>query len=121
VSKGCHLNLVTAANYVTNPEQLLEDFPYWKRLHGFWHTLQNFNPYTASSEPEQNLAAEAFTFIQNRGASGDKDSDLSDDHEDTSLSPADDIGGNPDEDSPGAEEHIRNVNFFLLFLTFAQI
>ena len=82
--------------------------------------LPNFNPYTASSEPGQDLAAEAFTFIQNQGAPGDKDSDLSDDHGDTSLSAANNIS-NPDEDNPSTEEHTQNVNFSLLFLTFSHI
>ncbi|KAF8464983.1 hypothetical protein DFH94DRAFT_614722, partial [Russula ochroleuca] len=41
-------------NYIISSlEKLSVDFPYWKRLHGFWHTLPNFNPYTALSEPGQ--------------------------------------------------------------------
>jgi hypothetical protein len=63
------------------PEKLEQDFPYWKRLHGFWRTLPNFNPYTVSSEPGQDLAAEALTLIQCRGESGDDENDSSsDDH-----------------------------------------
>ena len=48
-------------------EQLEQEFPFWKRLHGFWRTLPNFNPYTASSEPGQDLAADALALIQGRG------------------------------------------------------
>jgi hypothetical protein len=52
-------------------EKLEQDFPYWKRLHGFWRTLPNFNPYTASSEPGQDLAAEALALLQRRGQNFD--------------------------------------------------
>jgi hypothetical protein len=59
-------------------EQLEQDFPYWKRLHGFWRTLPNFNPYTASSEPGQDLAAEALTLVQRRGKNDHDDGDATD-------------------------------------------
>ncbi|KAF8469438.1 hypothetical protein DFH94DRAFT_615353, partial [Russula ochroleuca] len=49
-------------------EKLEQDFPYWKRLHGFWRMLPNFNPFTVSSEPGQNLGTEALAFVQSRGA-----------------------------------------------------
>jgi len=32
-----------------------EDFPYWERLHGYWHTLPNYNPLTVTSKPDQDL------------------------------------------------------------------
>jgi hypothetical protein len=48
-------------------ELLEQDFPYWKRLHGFWRTLPNFNPYMASSEPGQDLAGEALALLQTKG------------------------------------------------------
>ena len=48
-------------------EQLEQEFRFWKRLHGFWRTLPNFNPYTASSEPGQDLAADALAMIHSRG------------------------------------------------------
>jgi len=54
------------ANY--DPEQLEEEFPYWKRLHGFWRTLPNFNPFTASSQPGQNLAGEAKALLLSQQA-----------------------------------------------------
>lgn len=54
-------------------EQLEQDFPYWKCLHGFWRTLPNFNPYTASSEPGQDLASEALALIQGRGRNNSED------------------------------------------------
>lgn len=63
-------------------EKLEQDFPYWKRLHGFWRTLPNFNPYTASSEPGQDLAAEALMLVQTRGQKhSDDEYDLIDDDE----------------------------------------
>jgi hypothetical protein len=52
-------------------EQLEQEFPFWKRLHGFWRTLPNFNPYTASSEPGQDLAADALALIHGRGQEND--------------------------------------------------
>jgi hypothetical protein len=69
---------VTRSIFVTgttnhNPEQLEEEFPYWKCLHGFWRTLPNFNPFTASSEPGQNLGADALAFIQTWGCGVDED------------------------------------------------
>ena len=54
-------------------EQLEQEFPFWKRLHGFWRTLPNFNPYTASSEPGQDLAADALALIQGRGQDNEND------------------------------------------------
>jgi hypothetical protein len=36
-----------------------ENFKWWPRLHGYWRTLPNFNPYTVSSDPGQNLSDEA--------------------------------------------------------------
>jgi hypothetical protein len=32
-------------------------------LHGFWCTLPNFNPYTVSSDPGQDLADEALSVL----------------------------------------------------------
>lgn len=37
----------------------MEEFPYWERLHGYWRTLPNFNPLTVTSEPGQDLEADA--------------------------------------------------------------
>jgi len=36
-------------------------------LHGFWRTLPSFNPFTASSEPGQDLAGAARALIEKRG------------------------------------------------------
>lgn len=32
-----------------------EEFPYWEHLHGYWHTLPNYNPLTVASMPDQDL------------------------------------------------------------------
>lgn len=67
---------------VVFPEQLEQEFPFWKRLHGFWRTLPNFNPYTASSEPGQDLAADALALIHGRRDCNDNEhggSELGDD------------------------------------------
>ncbi|KAI0264294.1 hypothetical protein BGY98DRAFT_1103566 [Russula aff. rugulosa BPL654] len=37
----------------------MQTFKWWPRLHGFWRTLPNFNPYTVTSDPGQGLANEA--------------------------------------------------------------
>ena len=52
-------------------EQLEQEFTFWKRLHGFWRTLPNSNPYTASSEPGQDLAADALALINGRRQEND--------------------------------------------------
>jgi hypothetical protein len=57
-------------------EQLEQDFPFWKCLHGFWWMLPNFNPHMASSEPGQDLAADMLALIQGRGQeNNDKEDD----------------------------------------------
>jgi hypothetical protein len=104
--------VTSAANY--NPEKLEEDFPYWKRLHGFWRTLPNFNPFTASSEPGQNLGAEALAFVQSRGATqgvddGNSFGSLDGAHISPPATPA---GVN------GDEEPDANVCFYFIFLVF---
>lgn len=101
-------------------EQLEQDFPYWKRLHGFWRTLPNFNPYTASSEPGQDLAAKALALVQNRGAADEDTNSLSNPNDDTSPSPAADIGDHTTGDNPDTEELAGNVSLSLLFLMFAH-
>jgi hypothetical protein len=55
-------------------EQLKQEFPFWKHLHGFWRTLPNFNPYTASLEPGQDLAADALSHLKMVSARSDRDS-----------------------------------------------
>ena len=61
-------------------EKETENFRWWPRLHGFWRTLPDFNPYTVSSEPGQDLAAEAASVLMPvGGAAGGhrhRDSDM---------------------------------------------
>jgi len=52
---------------------------------------------------------------------GDTDDDLDDVHNDTFLSPADEIGDHPDEDNSGTEEHTQHVNSSLHFVMFSHI
>jgi hypothetical protein len=40
-----------------------QNFKWWPRLHGFWRTLPNFNPYTVTSGPGQDLAGEAYSVL----------------------------------------------------------
>jgi hypothetical protein len=44
-------------------EKETENFKWWPRLHGFWRTLPNFNPYTVSSDPGQDLVEEAHSVL----------------------------------------------------------
>jgi hypothetical protein len=55
-------------------EKETENFKWWPRLHGFWRTLPNFNPYTVTSDPGQDLAGEALSvLIGGQGETGDHD------------------------------------------------
>ncbi|KAF8222864.1 hypothetical protein L208DRAFT_1381681 [Tricholoma matsutake] len=66
------LGIISNLSTIILLEQLEQDFPYWKHLHGFWCTLPNFNPYIALSEPGQDLAAEMLVLVQgHRDSSGD--------------------------------------------------
>ena len=62
VSSAC-LNQSTKLCIVL-PDLLLKKFPFWEQLHGFWQKLPNFNPYTISSEPGQDLVDEARKILQ---------------------------------------------------------
>ncbi|KAF8869849.1 hypothetical protein CPB84DRAFT_1855981 [Gymnopilus junonius] len=42
----------------------VDDFPYWECLHGYWHTLPNFNPLTVTSDPGQDLEDNALDLFQ---------------------------------------------------------
>ncbi|KAI0285550.1 hypothetical protein BC826DRAFT_873268, partial [Russula brevipes] len=44
-------------------EQETQNFKWWPRLHGFWRTLPNFNPYTVSSDPGQDLSDAALSVL----------------------------------------------------------
>jgi hypothetical protein len=55
-------------------EKEMQNFKWWPRLHGYWRTLPNFNPYTVSSDPGQDLADEALSVLL--GGHGHCDSDM---------------------------------------------
>lgn len=44
-----------------------QNFKWWPRLHGFWRTLPNFNPYTVTSGPGQDLEGEAYSVLMGGG------------------------------------------------------
>ena len=44
-------------------EEETEKFKWWPWLHGYWQTLPNFNPYTVTSDPGQDLADEAHSVL----------------------------------------------------------
>jgi hypothetical protein len=41
----------------------MQNFKWWPWLHGYWRTLPNFNPFTVSSDPGQNLADDAVSVL----------------------------------------------------------
>ncbi|KAJ7157566.1 hypothetical protein C8R43DRAFT_826483, partial [Mycena crocata] len=61
---GLRVEDVEPGSEIENKIQTIKaEFPQWERLHGFWRTLPNFNPFTVSSEPGQNIADQAITLI----------------------------------------------------------
>ena len=52
-------------------EKETQNFKWWPRLHGYWRTLPNFNPYTVSSDPGQDLADEALSVLMGGRGHGD--------------------------------------------------
>jgi hypothetical protein len=92
------------------PELLEQDFPYWKRLHGFWRTLPNFNPYTVSSEPGQDLAAEALALVQGRGQNDEDDEDAID------ADPTTGYEGAADDDNDGSAQQVNTQVCYYLSL-----
>ena len=74
--------LLVGHGYTTNksdvrvPKREKETFPWWERLHGFWRTLPNFNPYTVTSGHGQDIAADAQDmFFTSKGDTTTQDSD----------------------------------------------
>lgn len=47
-------------------EQIVNDFPWFMRLHGFWYRMPNYNPKTTSSEPGQQFGEEARRLLMPR-------------------------------------------------------
>ena len=86
------------------------DFPYWECLHGFWHTLLNFNPYMQSAEHGQNLKAQAQEFIPHGKAARRKEStttknqDANSGNDQNHASSRDQNGSRSKEDAMGKDE-----------------
>jgi hypothetical protein len=95
-------------------EQLEQGFLFWKRLHGFWRMLPIFNPYTASSEPGQDLAADALALIRGRGQDNKND-----DEEDEAFG-ADDAQGGAINDE-GEDNAIQLDEVCRLILSLAHV
>ena len=81
-------------------DKLQEDFPYWERLHGFWHTLPNFNPVTVTSNPGQDLEADAMALFD--GGLGDVD-DTEPAHD--TFTPEEQAEINLDKDADGDDDN----------------
>jgi hypothetical protein len=60
----------TEPNRLAFVERETQNFKWWPRLHGYWRTLPNFNPYTVSSDPGQDLAGEAHSVLMGGCGSG---------------------------------------------------
>jgi hypothetical protein len=52
-------------------EKETQNFKWWPRLHGYWRRLPNFNPYTVTSDPGQDLADEALSVLMGGHGHGD--------------------------------------------------
>ncbi len=65
----------------------MQNFKWWPRLHGYWRTLPNFNPYTITSDPGQGLANEALAVLMG----GQEHHDLSLVHDSSFVLDATDI------------------------------
>ena len=71
-----HLSICAAPTDQSScSDQLVIDYklPVWEHLHGFWRTLLNFNPHTASSEPGQNLEGKARNLLFPSHGNGNAD------------------------------------------------
>jgi hypothetical protein len=60
------LSLLVAKSIYVLIELEIDAFPAWPRLHGFWRTLPNYNPFTVSSEPGQDMAGAAADALLSR-------------------------------------------------------
>ncbi|KAJ7351345.1 hypothetical protein DFH08DRAFT_957668 [Mycena albidolilacea] len=67
---GLRLEDVVEGSDIHNKIQAIKiSFPQWERLHGWWRTLPNYNPFTTSSEPGQDLAESAMDLFMGGGGS----------------------------------------------------
>jgi hypothetical protein len=89
------LNICAPTTKVFMLDQLISDhkFPIWSRLHGFWRTLPNYNPFLANSGSGQDLDDEFQRLVFSRS----NDDVGGEDEEDEVATPAQDII----EDVPG--------------------
>lgn len=83
--------------------ELEKDFPFWSRLHGYWRTLPNFNPFTVSSEPGQDLEEEARQHIHGTNTTDTATSSISPNQAD-GISGQSDAGGDDEEIQTGGFE-----------------
>ncbi|KAJ7469520.1 hypothetical protein FB451DRAFT_1176760 [Mycena latifolia] len=64
-------DVVPGSEIANKIEKIRVDFPYWEQLHRFWRTLPNFNPFTVSSEPGQDIADQALALLTGDSVTGD--------------------------------------------------
>ncbi|KAF8191874.1 hypothetical protein K438DRAFT_1762457 [Mycena galopus ATCC 62051] len=61
---GCEDTPRLISNILTDDLKVKHNLPYWDRLHGFWHTLPNFNPTVVTSDAGQDIVAQALKLTQ---------------------------------------------------------
>jgi hypothetical protein len=66
---SCELRASLTVRHCAYPEAIKILFLQWERLHGWWRTLPNYNPFTTSSEPGQDLAESAMDLFMGGGSS----------------------------------------------------
>lgn len=84
-------------------EELEKEFPFWSRLHGFWRTLPNINPYTVSSEPGQDLVGQAMRHILGEGQERDIVMDINGDQDESNV-PGEPINDDLESDKPESDK-----------------
>ncbi|KAJ7230423.1 hypothetical protein GGX14DRAFT_384370 [Mycena pura] len=75
-------DVIDGSDIASKIDLIKEQFPAWERLHGFWHTLPNINPYTISSEPGQDLDTEALVLMTRDGDRADPEHEYVHEHKD---------------------------------------
>ena len=122
-------HLCNTTDWSSHSDQFTHELPVWERLHGFWRTIPNFNPYMVSSEPGQDLESEAqeVLFPSHRNGNASEGEELEDEIADTNpgtverAAGAVDISIELEESDDGAPDEVWSVVDFLTFVDGAEL
>ncbi|KIJ96687.1 hypothetical protein K443DRAFT_10432 [Laccaria amethystina LaAM-08-1] len=82
---GLDYSEVTPGSDIRNLiDKLKQEFLYWECLHSYWRTLPNYNPLTVSSEPGQDLEAQAMALLNGEDTGEQEKDDSAHDNIDSS-------------------------------------